>query len=183
MSYFQIDAAESSKPVEFHIWTPEAVIAELILAFEVLADTGGSIGPKGFASLWPEYKIESADLWEQMRSGSNTVGRMNVRRQYRASEISRAERVLYGTKLPNGREIKGWIAEFLNKQGGARRCLMAHVLGTIQADRHGRTFKASQWCRRHRVAESTFRSRRDRGAAIIAVKLNEARNSNWQLHK
>lgn len=168
------------------LWTPEAVIAELVFAFDVLADTGGSFGPKGFASLWPEYAVESADLWEQLRSGSNKVGRMRVRLQRRASEISRAERVLYGSRLPDGRNVRGWIAEYLADQGGARRCLMAHLIGTVQAERAGRAFKASHWCRRHGVCESTYRSRRNRGAEIVAFWLNENMSQpvagGWTLH-
>ncbi len=155
------------------LWTGDRVKAELVAAFEVLFDTSGPVGPGGHGSNWPSYVYEAREIWEMRREGTNTVGRMRARIQRRAKEVTASDNVLYGMRLKNGIEIKGWIPQFLEKQGGARRCLLAHVFGTVEANRFDRKFKVSVWCRRHGVSESTFRSRRDRGAEMVAFGLNE----------
>lgn len=161
-------------------WTPELVKAALVDAFEIDYDTGGRVGPKMYGSAMPEYLVDSKDLWWQRESGSNKVGRMRAKVQRRSVEISRMEIVLLGHRDRNGRDLPNWLGGYLRDMDGPRNCLEAHAVNSAFWNIRGKQFDAKRFCKRVGWSYWTFRSRRDRGAAIIAHHLNELGLQPWR---
>jgi len=147
-------------------WTPRAVKAEMILAFEVLFDTTGPVGPDWFKNNWPEYRVEFADEVSQRAQGTHKQT-TRVRVQRSARQISIMEAVLLGSKgRPN------WGA-YCRDQPAALRALVAWCFWEI----NGRHTEVE--CQRRGWAYSTFRRRRDMAAEIIAAKLNASGAREW----
>ncbi len=160
-------------------WTADHVKAALVDAFEIDYDTGGRVGPKMYGSAMPEYLPDSRDLWWQVSSGSNRVGRMRAKVQRRSIKISRMEIVLLGHKDRNGNHIPNWLGGYLRDLSGPRNCLEAHAVNSAYWNLRGKSFDAKRFCKRVGWSYSTYRSRRDRGAAIIAFHLNELGMPTW----
>lgn len=160
-------------------WTKELVKAALVDAFEVDYDTGGRVGPKMYGTAMPDYLVDSKDLWWQRESGSNTVGRMRAKIQRRSVEITRMEIVLLGHRDPQAGDRPNWLGGLLQGLDGPRRCLEAHAVNSAFWSLRGKSFDAKRFCRRVGWSYSTYRSRRDRGAEIIAFKLNEIGLRPW----
>ncbi len=161
-------------------WTPELVKAALVDAFECDYDSGGRVGPKAFGSSMPEYLVSQGDLWWQRSSGSNTVGRMRVRIPRRAVEISRMEIVLLGHRDRDGADQPNWLGGLLGRNDGARNCLTIHAVNTAKWNLRQKDFNAKRFCQQIGLSYWTYRSRRDRGAEIIAEKLNEIGLRPWR---
>lgn len=160
-------------------WTPELVKAALVDAFEVDYDTGGRVGPKMYGTAMPDYLVDLKDLWWQRESGSNTVGRMRAKIQRRSAEISRMEIVLLGHRDPQAGDRPNWLGGLLQGLDGPRRCLEAHAVNSAFWNLRGKSFDAKRFCNRIGWNYRTYRSRRDRGAEIIAFKLNEIGLQPW----
>lgn len=175
-------------------WTPQAVKAALVDAFECDFLTGGRIGPKQFGSSMPDYSpteidyfvIERVDLeetggvhWREMTRDrdSETVRH----RRLSAAQISRMEFVLLGGKDENGIYRKSWLAEFL--QGvdghGPRNCIEVHGIRTAFWNLREKQFNAKRLCKRIGWNYHTYMSRRDRAAEIMAWKLNDNGIGSW----
>lgn len=156
-------------------WTAGAVKAEMVLAFEVLFDTTGKVGPRGHTSNWPVYlrQVTASDSAEQQLAGANPDGRMRVRMRRSAREISNMEKVLLGHRNKAGRDVPAWPVGFLQDSDGMRRCLIAWCIWEV------RGCHAKKECQKRGWSYTTFRRRRDRGAEIIALRLNEAGVELW----
>jgi len=176
------------------LWTPQAVKAALVDAFECDFITGGRIGPKQFGSSMPDYNptetdyfvIERVDLeetggvhWREMTRDRDA----EVIRQRRlsAAQISRMEFVLLGGKDEHGVYRKSWLAEFL--QGvdghGPRNCIEVHGIRTAFWNLREKQFNAKRLCKRIGWNYHTYMSRRDRAAEIMAWKLNDNGIGSW----
>ncbi|TVR06656.1 MAG: hypothetical protein EA385_15170 [Salinarimonadaceae bacterium] len=143
------------------VWDIASVRTALVQGYRVLLDTVGREGPRGAGSYWPAFPAEAADLWEQRRTGSNTVGRMRVRIQRTSIEIQQAEAALH------------WPMRLLADDHNLRVVLQAWALAQAMRIK-GRTL-----CKRRGWAYSTLRERRDRAARIIAEQLNRERVEPW----
>lgn len=161
-------------------WTKDLVKAALVDAFEIDYDTGGRVGPKMFGSAMPDYLADSKDIWWQRESGSNKVGRMRAKVQRRSIEISRMEIILLGHDDNKGGHMPNWLGGFLMGLDGPRNCLEAHAVNSAFWNLKGKDFDAKRFCKRVGWSYWTYRSRRDRGAEIIALKLNEAGIGVWR---
>lgn len=160
-------------------WTKDLVKAALVDAFECDYDTGGRVGPKMYGSSMPDYLVDSKDIWWQRESGSNKVGRMRAKIPRRSIEISRMEIVLLGHQDGGGRHVPNWLGGFLRDLEGPRNCLEAHAVNSAFWNLRGKEFNAKRFCKKTGWSYFTYRSRRDRGAEIIALQLNEAGIKPW----
>lgn len=160
-------------------WDAGLVKAALVEAFECDYDTGGRVGPKMFGSAMPDYLPDDKDMWWQRGSGSNTVGRMRARLQRRSIDITRMEIALLGHCGRNGKHIPNWLGGLLSGQDGPKNCLEAHAINSAFWNLKGKDFDAKRFCKKVGWNYHTFRSRRDRGADIIAHKLNELGIEVW----
>jgi hypothetical protein len=82
-----------------HFWTPEIVGDRMIEAFDVLARTPGAWRPQGYASTWPGYRQDWADLldeeaWRNHQKAMEADAN-RARRRCETDEVSRAEEALY----------------------------------------------------------------------------------------
>jgi hypothetical protein len=156
-------------------WTADIVKNEMVLAFEVLFDTTGRVGPRGHTSNWPEYlqQVTTSDNAEQQLAGTNSVGRMRARVQRSAREISNMEKVLLGHRNKDGRNLPAWPIGFLQDSDGMRRCLVSWCIWEV------RGWHAKKECKRRGWSYTTFRRLRDRAAEIIAFRLNEEGVDLW----
>lgn len=161
-------------------WTPELVKAALVDAFECDYDIGGRVGPKMYGTAMPDYLPDSRDMWWQLSSGSNKVGRMRAKVQRRSVEISRMEIILLGHRDMTGKDFPNWLGGYLRGMEGPRNCLEAHAVNSAYWNVRGKSFDAKRFCKRIGWNYHTYRSRRDRGAAIIAVRLNEIGLQPWR---
>lgn len=153
-------------------WDGAMVKRALINAFETMYATSSRVAPNGYGSSMPEYRVDAADLWEQRRAETNSVGRMGARIQRTAREVSQMEIVLLG-HTRNGKHIENWLSGFLADNDGMRNCLVAWAEWEV----FNRKDKVE--CRNRGWAYSTFRSRRDRGAEVIAHHLNRLGIEPW----
>lgn len=161
-------------------WTLELVKAALVDAFECDYDIGGRVGPKMYGTAMPDYLPDSRDMWWQLSSGSNKVGRMRAKVQRRSVEISRMEIILLGHRDMTGKDFPNWLGGYLRGMEGPRNCLEAHAVNSAYWNVRGKSFDAKRFCKRIGWNYHTYRSRRDRGAAIIAVRLNEIGLQPWR---
>lgn len=146
-------------------WTPATVKAELVRAYDVLRSVpvadNHRLGGGGF---WPEHCYEADEIAEQQAQERTENRPVRDRRRFTPRDILRMEIVLLG----QGNE-KGWLSRFLNDAPAAKRCLTAYAIWSA----HGWNMKAA--CKKRGWAYSTFRKRRDEGAALLAEALNAAR--------
>lgn len=152
-------------------WTAKMVKDAMVHAFEVLIETTGQVGPDWFKNNWPEYRVEFQDEVGQHQQGTaRQQGRVRVQRS--AREISRMEMVLLGGKARDGQPVPNWGLH-LNHLPAARRALVTWCFWEI-FNRH-----TEVECERRGWAYSTFRRRRDQGAAEIAARLNQQGVDAW----
>ncbi|WP_420408665.1 hypothetical protein [Hoeflea sp.] len=153
-------------------WDGASVKRALINALETMYATSGRVAPKSFGSAMPEYRVDAVDLWEQRRAETNSVGRMTARVQRTAREVTRMEIVLLG-HTHKGKHVENWLSGFLKDQDGMRNCLVAWATWEVFNK------NSKKECRKRGWAYSTFRSRRDRGAEVIAHHLNRLGIESW----
>jgi hypothetical protein len=156
------------------LWTAKLVKEALVEAYEVLSDTTGRVGPRSVKAYWPDYQIDGADFTIQSIAGTNTVGRMRVRRQRTMREIGRMEIVLLGSKGPQGQDIPAWLNGTVAQYERPRKCLMAWVM----CKHHGVTEKGL--CERAGWPLATFKRHKDYAAGVIAHNLNQAGVEPWR---
>ena len=140
------------------IWTAKTVRETIREAFAVLlALPSRDSGPSTTSTWWPDSPFDPAELSEI---------RKVARRQKVATDpqaISRMEKILIG----DGKH-KCWLREFLADEPGIRRVIVADALWSATAT----PFEIG--CRRKGWAYSTTRRNRDKGAKMIAERLNAA---------
>lgn len=105
---------------------------------------------------------------------------MRAKVQRRSIEISRMEIVLLGHRDQRGRDLPNWLGGYLRDMEGPRNCLEAHAVNSAFWNIRGKRFDAKRFCKRVNWSYWTYRSRRDRGAAIIAHHLNEMAFLPWR---
>ncbi|WP_378952155.1 hypothetical protein [Mesorhizobium sp. ANAO-SY3R2] len=153
-------------------WTSKLVRYEMAKAYQVLFDTTGGIGPDTIKSSWPDYRYSTADIAEQRIAKTNGKGRMRAKVPRTAREIYRMEIILAGATV-NGLHRPAWATAYLNGDKALRRALVEWCMWEL----YGWDTEAE--CRRRGWAYSTFRSRRDKAAGIIADALNTAGVPTW----
>jgi hypothetical protein len=146
-------------------WRPEDVKTELVRAFRVLfsVTVRDSYYTAG-GGFWPSYLYEADEVDEARRQAVTENRRLKARNSFTPRDIRRMEAILLG----EGRR-KGWLVEFLHGNPAAKRCLARWAIWSAQY----RNIKHE--CRQRSWAYSTFRKRRDLGAALLAEALNAAR--------
>lgn len=146
-------------------WTAKDVKFELVKAFRVLSVVPvRDQDPGSGAGFWPKIYYDRDEIKEQQARETTENKRIRSRHQYSPRDIKRMEAILLGDK---GR--KGWLAEFLSSQPGAKRCLTRWAIWTAQ-DRN-----LKHECFIRGLAYSTFRRKRDLAAEMLAEALNRAR--------
>lgn len=163
---------------EVNEWDAKMVIARMVDAYKVLYDTTGRTGPAMYGAAWPEYRLSAIDKAEQQLAGTNTIGRMRSRIQRNTRDCERMEHVLIGFKSKYGVH-RPWISEFLKDRPGIRNCFEAQVIGQTECELRNISFNAKKMCKARGWAYSTFRSRRNDGAQMIAGGLNKLEVSVW----
>lgn len=140
---------------------------EFSKAYVVLADSVAYGGPKKYGTAWPDIR-DLNDDWKNYNSDdkkSYQGGRQRIARTSR--EIARMEKVMIGYKHPTTKiEIMGWIAQFLLKRHKLVDCLVIYAISDMT------NIPEKSLARRKGIAYSTYRSRRDDAARIIASNLN-----------
>ena len=153
-------------------WDGKLVLAKMIDAYKILYDTTGRVGPSRGGSSWPEMQLDAIDKAIQQRSEEAVTGLLRARVQRTSKEVKLCDHVFTGFKI-RGVEYHPWLWQFLEHKRGMKTCVAMHVKGQAQADLRNVSFNAKKMCRRRDLAYSTFRSRRNDGARLIAQGLNE----------
>lgn len=152
-------------------WDPTLVKNAMVHAFEVLFDTTGQVGPDWFKNNWPEYRVSFEDEVGQIAQGTERqIERVRVQRT--AREITIMEKVLIGSKGPDGQKLPNW-GKYVEDAPAARRALVTWCFWEIR----GRHTEVE--CERRGWAYSTFRRRRDDAAKKIASRLNQEGIKAW----
>jgi len=141
-------------------WTSAHVKTALADAFRTLfalpiVDQGPSSG-QGF---WPSALYTAEEVDEMRKEFIANGGRSRFTPS--AKDISRMEFILLGR-----RSHTGWLHRFLADDAGAKRCLAHWAMWTASERKHKPACRYKGW------AYSTFRRRAERGAEILAGKLN-----------
>lgn len=171
-------------------WTGDTVKAALVEAFEIDNVIGGPVGPRMYGSGMPAYLTTNTDYNELVdihEAAGKYWGeqaddrRKKIRHKRIASieQIRHMEIVLLGHTDEHGFTHPMWLGGFLPGNNGPRNCLEAYAVHSARALRHGRRFNESRFCRRIGWNYETYKSRRDRGAEIIAFKLNQLGIPCW----
>ena len=150
-------------------WTANMVLARIVEAYEVQADTEGRVGPKAMASAWPEYRSDFLSIKEEidkLNEGNYVQGRNRVRIQRTSRQISQMERILIGVK----QQDKTWTQPWVYRLRGYRdfhRAVMCHAMWKM----HG--ISIAKGCKSRRISVRTFADHRKKGTEIIAKVLND----------
>lgn len=157
------------------LWTPDAVKAALINAFEVDEATGGRWKPKSDGNAVPVFLTPETS---EAEASDDDAEPFQMKRVYSAAKITQMEIVLLGHER-GGRRFPMWLGGFMHGQDGPRNCLEAYAMQTAYWGRRGKKFNEKKFCRRIGWNYQTYVSRRDRGAEILAYKLNAAGIECW----
>ena len=146
------------------IWTSNMVKTELVKAFRVLRAAPARDSYRlGMGSFWPTIRLDKEEIAEQQMLARRELSPPRPRERFSPQDIKRMETVLIGDG-----SRKGWLAEYLGDNPGAKRCLSNWAIWESQ----GRN--AKEECRRRKLAYSTFRRKRDQAAQALADALNIA---------
>lgn len=173
-------------------WTASTVKTALIEAFAINHLIGGRIGPKEFGSCMPDPGNDWKDvliaekLDEQSEEFGGTRGERFAelkkeksiaiarRRLISPAQVSQMETILLG----RGKH-RAWLSGYLRDQIQPRACIEAYTMGTAVLELRGRELKENRMCKRHGWAYSTYRTRRDRAADLVAFRLNDDGIGAW----
>lgn len=156
---------------EQELWTPKLVKEALVEAFVVCERTAGRVGPKAAKAAWPVV-YDTADIWEQRRTGSNEKGR-GAKPQITSVQIQRSELVLMGgqgmsawllgpmAEHPLRPKLKMWVLHEAGKALGRSRLSLRDL------------------CAMRGWAERSFYRDVDTAAGYIAVRLSRAGTAVW----
>lgn len=155
----------------FKEWDGALVKAALVEAYECEYDVGGRVGPRAEGTTMPQVSGPLGD--------DDDEGGPRKRFGRKPHEITRMEIVLYGWKDKAGRDNPAWM-RFLADLPGPRLCLEIHSEWTAFWNLRDKDFNAKLYCQRKGLNYRTYRSRRDRGAEVIAFRLNEVGLQPWR---
>lgn len=153
------------------LWTPKLVKEALVDAFMTIERTAGRVGPRQAKAAWPTV-YDPADIWEQRRTGTNSIGR-GARPQITRLQIQRAEAVVLGT-----RDMEPWLAGML-KDSPYRPKLELWVFHEVGKVLGYRQKALADRCENLRWAPRSFFRHVDGAAGEIAVQLNSYGLSAW----
>lgn len=163
------------------MWCGDTVKSALVDAYAIMRATAGRVGPKAGGNGMPAYLQEdvsdSSDNDDEPRKDDDD-GR-KPRRLFRPEEIARMEIVMLGHTDRAGTDHMMWIGGILPGDVGPRNCLEAYAVQSSFWALKGKRFNEKRFCRRVGWNYNTYISRRDRGAEILAHKLNAAGVSCW----
>lgn len=153
------------------LWTPKLVKEALVDAFITMERTAGRVGPRAAKAAWPTV-YDPADIWEQRRTGTNSIGR-GARPQITSVQIQRAEAVVLGSK-----DMEPWLAGML-KDSPHRDKLELWVFHEVGKVLGYRQKSLADRCEALRWAPRSFFRHVDSAAGQIAIALTRAGVAIW----
>lgn len=148
-------------------WTPEGVKKALSEAYRVLSASEGRVGHKRLKAAWPEHAVEWEDLLAQQQH-KTTRKTMIPRLRPTSVQIARMEMILLGY-----RSTPAWLNGKVMGFPTGRKMLIAAAMAAAHR------YSGRQVCEAFGWAESTYRWRVERAAAIVAEELNRNGVEAW----
>lgn len=157
------------------VWNVRRVRLALSEAYKILLETERGVGNLGIKGYWPDIPASEAEMWYSVWTDANTNNKKQniVRRQRSSIEIMNMEHALIGSNHKKHGAIPGW-GQFLQGMDGYRLCLFKFAI--LKATNR----RIRPYCKKVKIAYSTFNRQRDKGAEVIAAQLNRLEIPVWR---
>lgn len=147
-------------------------------AFITTERSVGRVGPRAPRSGWTHFAVDTADIWEQRRTGSNEIGR-EAKPQITAKAIQRAELIFEGGRLPGGVRLEPWLNGMLAPYPKLRTQLEVWVLHEMGKEFGWTRRSIKDLCEACGWARSSFDRNIATAGGVIATRLNDASLAPW----